>query len=80
VEGESRRRTTLFTFFAGRPTLPVPGADAFRTDRISNLQEPNDLCEGGLKDMDALVVPVGGTDDIVYSKSTSLQVRAEILF
>jgi hypothetical protein len=30
--------------------------------------------------MDALVVPVGGTDDIVYSKSTSLQVRAEFLF
>jgi len=79
VEGESRRRY-YFVYFFRRPTPPVPGADAPRTNRIFGSQEPDDLCEGGFKDMDALVVPVGGTDDIVYSKSTSLQVRAEILF
>lgn len=63
-----------------RPKQPVPGADAPLTNRMFGSQEPDDLCEGGFKDMDALVVPVGGTDDIVYSKSTSLQVRELNLF
>lgn len=60
--------------------MTVHGADASSANHIFGSQEPDDLCEGGFKDMDALVVPVGGTDEIVYSKSTSLQVRAEFLF
>ncbi|XP_059476610.1 FACT complex subunit spt16 [Neocloeon triangulifer] len=50
--------------------------DAFsrRLKRLYDMwKEPDEKCEGGFKNMDALVVPVGNTEEIVYCKSTSLQ-------
>ncbi|XP_059470913.1 FACT complex subunit spt16-like [Neocloeon triangulifer] len=50
--------------------------DAFsrRLKRLYDMwKEPEHKCEGGFKNMDALVVPVGNTKEISYCKSTALQ-------
>ncbi|CAB3385354.1 Hypothetical predicted protein [Cloeon dipterum] len=51
--------------------------DAFarRLKRLYDMwKEPDEKCEGGFKNMDSFAVLVGNTEDVVYCKSSALQI------